>query len=155
MQMHVGELTGVCYFQFYYYFSGMDLNTIIQTIIAFIVGGGITAIITLRSTKKKSDADALKSIQEVYNSFLEDFKEQANHMRGEIKELKEFNSNIQKQFNELHLNYSKEVEISQNWEKLHRQIKDKYDDLERAYEILKKDHYQLKRAFESYKKTHK
>jgi predicted nuclease with TOPRIM domain len=155
MQMQDGVLTGVCYFQFYYYFSGMDLNTIIQTIIAFIVGGGITAIITLRSTKKKSDADALKSIQEVYNSFLEDFKEQANHMRGEIKELKEFNSNIQKQFNELHLNYSKEVEISQNWEKLHRQIKDKYDDLERAYEILKKDHYQLKRAFESYKKTHK
>jgi tRNA A37 N6-isopentenylltransferase MiaA len=69
--------------------------------------------------------------------------------------LKDFNSNIQKQFNELHLNYSKEVEVSQNWEKLHRQIKEKYDDLERAYEILKKDHYQLKRAFEAYKKTHK
>jgi phosphoenolpyruvate carboxylase len=127
----------------------------ISTVIAFITGGGLIGLLTLKSTKKKSDADALKSIQEVYNSFLEDFKDQANHMRGEIKDLKDFNSNIQKQFNELHLNYSKEVEVSQNWEKLHRQIKEKYDDLERAYEILKKDHYQLKRAFESYKKTHK
>jgi phosphoenolpyruvate carboxylase len=127
----------------------------ISTVIAFITGGGLIGLLTLKSTKKKSDADALKSIQEVYNSFLEDFKDQANHMRGEIKDLKDFNSNIQKQFNELHLNYSKEVEVSQNWEKLHRQIKEKYDDLERAYEILKKDHYQLKRAFEAYKKTHK
>jgi phosphoenolpyruvate carboxylase len=127
----------------------------ISTAIAFITGGGLIGLLTLKSTKKKSDADALKSIQEVYNSFLEDFKDQANHMRGEIKDLKDFNSNIQKQFNELHLNYSKEVEVSQNWEKLHRQIKEKYDDLERAYEILKKDHYQLKRAFEAYKKTHK
>jgi archaellum component FlaC len=127
----------------------------ISTIIAFVTGGGLIGLLTLKSTKKKSDADALKSIQEVYNSFLEDFKDQANHMRGEIKDLKDFNSNIQKQFNDLHLNYSKEVEVSQNWEKLHRQIKEKYDDLERAYEILKKDHYQLKRAFEAYKKTHK
>jgi archaellum component FlaC len=126
-----------------------------NTIIPFVTAGGLLGLITLKSTKKKSDADALKSIQEVYNSFLEDFKDQANHMRGEIKDLKDFNSNIQKQFNDLHLNYSKEVEVSQNWEKLHRQIKEKYDDLERAYEILKKDHYQLKRAFEAYKKTHK
>ena len=126
-----------------------------NTIIPFVTAGGLLGLITLKSTKKKSDADALKSIQEVYNSFLEDFKDQANHMRGEIKDLKDFNSNIQKQFNDLHLNYSKEVEVSQNWEKLHRQIKEKYDDLERAYEILKKDHYQFKRAFEAYKKTHK
>jgi phosphoenolpyruvate carboxylase len=127
----------------------------ISTVIAFITGGGLIGLLTLKSTKKKSDADALKSIQEVYNSFLEDFKDQANHMRGEIKDLKAFNTDIQKQFNDLHLNYSKEVEVSQNWEKLHRQIKEKYDDLERAYEILKKDHYQLKRAFEAYKKAHK
>jgi phosphoenolpyruvate carboxylase len=127
----------------------------ISTVIAFITGGGLIGLLTLKSTKKKSDADALKSIQEVYNSFLEDFKDQANHMRGEIKDLKAFNTDIQKQFNDLHLNYSKEVEVSQNWEKLHRQIKDKYDDLERSYEILKKDHYQLKRAFEAYKKAHK
>jgi phosphoenolpyruvate carboxylase len=127
----------------------------ISTVIAFITGGGLIGLLTLKSTKKKSDADALKSIQEVYNSFLEDFKDQANHMRGEIKDLKAFNTDIQKQFNDLHLNYSKEVEVSQNWEKLHRQIKEKYDDLERSYEILKKDHYQLKRAFEAYKKAHK
>jgi len=126
-----------------------------NTIIPFVTAGGLLGLITLKSTKKKSDADALKSIQEVYNSFLEDFKEQANGMRDEIKQLKAFNTDIQKQFNELHLNYSKEVEVSQNWEKLHRQLKDKYDDLERSYEILKKDHYQLKRAFEAYKKAHK
>jgi phosphoenolpyruvate carboxylase len=127
----------------------------ISTIIAFVTGGGLIGLLTLKSTKKKSDADALKSIQEVYNSFLEDFKEQASHMRDEIKQLKAFNTDIQKQFNDLHLNYSKEVEVSQNWEKLHRQIKEKYDDLERQHEILKKDHYQLKRAFEAYKKAHK
>jgi predicted Zn-dependent protease len=127
----------------------------ISTVIAFITGGGLIGLLTLKSTKKKSDADALKSIQEVYNSFLEDFKEQASGMRDEIKMLKTANVDFQKQFNELHLSYSKEVEVSQNWEKLHRQIKDKYDDLERSYEILKKDHYQLKRAFEAYKKAHK
>jgi vacuolar-type H+-ATPase subunit I/STV1 len=152
MQMQDGVLTGVCYFQFYYYFSGMDW---ISTIIAFVKGGGLIGLLTLKSTKKKSDADALKSIQEVYNSFLEDFKEQASGMRDEIKMLKTANVDFQKQFNELHLSYSKEVEVSQNWEKLHRELDAKYKDLERQHEILKKDHYQLKRAFEAYKKAHK
>jgi vacuolar-type H+-ATPase subunit I/STV1 len=127
----------------------------ISTVIAFITGGGLIGLLTLKSTKKKSDADALKSIQEVYNSFLEDFKEQASGMRDEIKMLKTANVDFQKQFNELHLSYSKEVEVSQNWEKLHRELDAKYKDLERQHEILKKDHYQLKRAFEAYKKAHK
>jgi vacuolar-type H+-ATPase subunit I/STV1 len=127
----------------------------ISTIIAFVTGGGLIGLLTLKSTKKKSDADALKSIQEVYNSFLEDFKEQASGMRDEIKMLKTANVDFQKQFNELHLSYSKEVEVSQNWEKLHRELDAKYKDLERQHEILKKDHYQLKRAFEAYKKAHK
>jgi vacuolar-type H+-ATPase subunit I/STV1 len=127
----------------------------ISTAIAFITGGGLIGLLTLKSTKKKSDADALKSIQEVYNSFLEDFKEQASGMRDEIKMLKTANVDFQKQFNELHLSYSKEVEVSQNWEKLHRELDAKYKDLERQHEILKKDHYQLKRAFEAYKKAHK
>jgi D-ribose pyranose/furanose isomerase RbsD len=39
----------------------------------------------------------------------------------------------------------KEVEISQNWEKLHKELSTKYYELEKKYNLLKIDHDKLKR----------
>jgi hypothetical protein len=46
------------------------------------------------------------------------------------------------------MSYAKEVEKSQNWEKLHRQLTDKYNDLKGLYDKLKVD-------FDNYKKLKK
>jgi hypothetical protein len=39
----------------------------------------------------------------------------------------------------------KEVEISQNWEKLHKELSTKYYELEKKYNLLKIDHDKLKK----------
>jgi hypothetical protein len=45
-----------------------------------------------------------------------------NEVVAELEIVKKTNYDIQKQFNEQSLAYAKEVEISQNWEKLHKII---------------------------------
>jgi hypothetical protein len=53
-----------------------------------------------------------------------------NEVVAELEIVKKTNYDIQKQFNEQSLAY-KEVEISQNWEKLHKELSTKYYELER------------------------
>jgi hypothetical protein len=51
---------------------------------------------------KKSNSDAVKSMQEVYDAFLEDFKTRAGLM-VEIYDLKSYNKELQNQFNDLYI----------------------------------------------------
>ena len=102
---------------------------------------------------KKASADAIATMQSVYDEFLSHYKERMTEVMGEVVTVKNINSELQRQFNEIQLQYAKEVQRSQNWEKLHRELTEKYAFLERDYEQLKIDHYQLKRDFDKYKKA--
>jgi uncharacterized membrane protein len=53
--------------------------------------------------------------------FLNQYKDRMNEVVAELEIVKKTNYDIQKQFNEQSA-YAKEVEISQNWEKLHNYL---------------------------------
>lgn len=110
---------------------------LITTPIAWFFGGRL-----------RQKTEAVSSMQEMYNGFLEDYKLRMEEVLVEVKELRKHNKELQSQFNNIHLQYAKEVEISQNWEKLHRELKD-------SYEKLQADHNKLKKDFEEYKRNHK
>jgi len=102
---------------------------------------------------KKASADAVATMQGVYDQFLTDYKDRMTEVMTELTTVKNSNIDLQRQFNEIQLQYAKEVEKSQNWEKLHRELMDKYSLLEKEYEQLKIDHDQLKKDFDKYKKA--
>lgn len=102
---------------------------------------------------KKNDTDALKAISDMYADFLAQYKIRMEEMKFEVFGVKEHYKMIQKQFNDMSLAYTREVEVSQNWERLYNELKEKYDELEKNYELLKKDHDALKKDYEKYKKS--
>lgn len=83
----------------------------------------------------KSDKDAI----------ITEFKEEKEYFRSQIDELRKQSVTMQEQFNSIQLAYAKEVELSQNWEKLHRELLEKYNSLKGLYDKLKED-------FDKYKK---
>jgi predicted nuclease with TOPRIM domain len=110
---------------------------VIATPVAWVFGG-----------RMKQKTEAVSSMQDMYNGFLGDYKARMDEVIIEVNALRTHNKELQLQFNNIHLQYAKEVEQSQNWEKLHRELKD-------AYNKLQKDHDKLKRDFETYKSMHK
>ena len=62
---------------------------------------------------------------------------------------------MQTQFNSIQMAYAKEVEQSQNWEKLHRELTDKYNELASKHEDLKSLYSKLKDDFDKHKKSAK
>ncbi len=77
----------------------------------------------------KSDKDAI----------IAEFKEEKDYFRSQIDELRKTSGDMQIQFNAMQLAYAKEVEQSQNWEKLHRELLEKYNALKNLYDKLKED----------------
>jgi hypothetical protein len=102
--------------------------------------------------KKKSSVDAVKSISSMYDDFSAHYKIRMDEMQIEISSIKEHSLSIQLQFNEMTLAYGREVEVSQNWEKLNVELKSKYDALLKDHLALQKDHNLLKKDYESFKK---
>jgi chromosome segregation ATPase len=48
--------------------------------------------------------------------------------------------------------YTKEVEVSKNWEKQYKELFVKYNELEKSHEDLKKDHELLKKEIQEDRK---
>ena len=82
------------------------------------------------------DKEALKLDKD---AIIEEFKSEKEYFRAQIDDLRKQAGIMQEQFNTIQLAYAKEVEQSQNWEKLHRELLEKYNDLESKYNILKDD----------------
>lgn len=97
---------------------------------------------------KKNDTDALTAMSEMYSTFLSQYKARMEEMQKEVSGVKDHYKEIQKQFNDMSLAYTREVEVSQNWEKLHKELTIKYIELEKKYDALKKDHDLLKQDYE-------
>ena len=111
-----------------------------------------------------AEVDYAVKVRELYESLLEqankdkeslkldkdaiitEFKSEREYLRTQIDELKKQASSMQDQFNSIQLAYAKEVEQSQNWEKLHRELLAKYNSLEALYEKLKEDFDKHKKA---------
>lgn len=123
----------------------------ITTPIAWIFGGKQAKKVEI----KKANSDAVATMQSVYDQFLSDYKERMVELMAELNVVKTTNADLQRQFNEIQLQYAKEVEKSQNWEKLHRELMAKYVLLERDYDELKGLYEKLKSDFDKYKKTSK
>jgi len=126
----------------------LGISGVVATPIAWVFGGRQSKNIEI----KKASTDAVSSMQSIYDSFLEDYRNRMTEVIIELTTVKATNTELQKQFNELHLQYAKEIERSQNWEKLHAELKRRYDDLAKVYEALQKDHDKLKKDFDAYKK---
>jgi predicted nuclease with TOPRIM domain len=115
-------------------------QTIIATLsapIAWFFGG-----------RAKSRQDAVSTMKTMYDDFLTVYKNRMDEVMQEVTEIKKHNFTLQTDFNNIQMSYAKEVEKSQNWEKLHRQLTEKYNDLKGLYDKLKVD-------FDNYKKLKK
>ena len=104
---------------------------------------------------KKANGDAVSTMQSVYDQFLTDYKDRMNEVMADLNFVKDHNRELQTQFNKIQLDYAKEVERSQNWEKLHRELTAKYAVLERDYDELKGLYEKLKADFDKHKKASK
>lgn len=93
----------------------------------------------------KSDKDAI----------VAEFKQEKEYFRNQVDTLRAQLSEMQNQFNVIQLAYAKEVEQSQNWEKLHRELTDKYNELASKHEDLKSLYSKLKEDFDKHKKAAK
>jgi vacuolar-type H+-ATPase subunit I/STV1 len=126
--------------------------TVITTVsipLAYVFGGKQKQNIEI----KKSNTDAVKAMSDLYGDFLEDYKERTKDLMLEIQQLKDSNRLLQESFNAMSLAYAKEKEISENWEKLHRELTIAHNALQKDHEKLKKDHELLRKEFLLYKKT--
>jgi len=73
------------------------------------------------------------------DAIIEEFKAEKEYFRSQIDDLRKQAAVMQEQFNNIQLAYAKEVEQSQNWEKLHRELLEKYEELQKLYSKLKLD----------------
>lgn len=89
------------------------------------------------------------------DAIINEFKEEKKYFREKIDVLRNDLSNLQTQFNNIQSAYNKELEQSQNWEKIHKALLDKYQTLENNHEELKKLYDKLKSDFEKHKKQAK
>jgi DNA repair exonuclease SbcCD ATPase subunit len=104
------------------------------------------------NAKLAQENESLKSDKE---AIIAEFKEEKEYFRTQVDELRKQSGEMQIQFNSMQLAYAKEVEQSQNWEKLHRELTDKYNVLAKDHEQLKGLYAKLKDDFDKHKKSAK
>jgi len=142
----------------WFFENWMVLVGAITTPIAWIFGGKQAKAQELKKGEaeiKRGNADAVATMQGVYDQFLEDYKVRMSEVMIELTDVKDHYKGLQKQFNDIQLAYAKEVERSQNWEKLHRELTDKYKVLEKDYDELKSLYEKLKQDFDRHRKASK
>jgi len=138
------------------------MNWLIDNWQGIIGGGSITSVVGYLANRKSNKADFLEKVENLYNGAVDSLRVDREILKEEIKEFKEdFKQlradyrGLQEQFNNIQLAYAKEVERSQNWEKLHRELSEKYIALERDHETLKVFCEKIKIELDKYKKTNK
>jgi len=138
------------------------MDWLLQNWMAILGGGSVTTLITWLVNRNNNKADLLTKVSSLYDGLFDDLKTQKDELKevnkeyaNDIRELRTLQHDLQSQFNALNIAYTREVERSENWEKLHRELTEKYNLLEKDYDILKTEHDKLKKDFEQYKKANK
>lgn len=118
-------------------------------------GGSFTGVIAwIVYGRKNNNAEFTTKVQGIYDSLVEDLKkdreilkeentrikvehrEDVVYFRSELDSVRQLNTTLQEQFNHINVAYTKEVEVSQNWEKLYHELTKKYDDLTKKYDVV-------------------
>ena len=84
-------------------------ETIITAVVTAFCTGGLTWLFTLRYTRKQAEADAMKSVQEVYQKLIEDLKSDRQDLKKRFDELDNKYKEVLHKCNEM------EKEIRQNY----------------------------------------
>ena len=113
---------------------------------AAIIGYITVPIAWVFGGRMKAKTDAVSTMQNMYNGFLEDYKDRMAEVMNELSEMRTHNRELQNKFNEIQLSYAKEIEVSQNWERLHRELEAKYNKLQSDYDKLKLEVNKLKKG---------
>ena len=79
------------------------LTTHLDTLIAFVTGGGLLTILTVRATKKKAEAQAMRAVQEVYQETIKDLRGDKEQMKKENDEFREKISELRQKVNQISL----------------------------------------------------
>ena len=119
----------------FFYDNWMGIIGVISAPLAYVFGGKQRQNVEL----KKGNADAVSTMQSVYDDFLQDYKYRMDEVMDELKQSRLNYNELQRQFNSMNLSYTHEVEVSQNWEKLHREMTIKYDALKKDHDLLRKE----------------
>ena len=112
--------------------------------ISIFVGGVVTFIVGRKSAKfleKQQQGDAIATMQKTYDTFL-------GHYDSQYKKLVEQVNKLQSAFLLLQLSYAKEIEKSENWQKLHRELEKQYRDLEKKYNTLEYQYLESEKKHE-------
>lgn len=75
----------------------------LDTLLAFVSGGGLLTLITVRATKKKAEAHAMRAVQEVYQETIKDLREDKAQMKRENEEFRQRMTELQQKVNQLSL----------------------------------------------------
>lgn len=81
--------------------------THLDTIIAFISGGGLLTVITARATKRQAEAHAMKAVQEVYQETIKDLRTDKDKMREDNAELREMVDKLEIKVSEISVEIGK------------------------------------------------
>ena len=114
--------------------------------LAAIIGYITVPVAWVFGGRMKAKTDAVSTMQNMYNGFLEDYKDRMAEVMNELAEMRSHNRELQNKFNEIQLSYAKEIEVSQNWERLHRELEAKYNKLQSDYDKLKLEVNKLKKG---------
>lgn len=125
--------------------------------ILIALGGILTFVLGRKSSKileKKQQADAISTMQKTYDTFLEHYDTQYKTLQEQYKQVLGVSNDavietkeLQKQFSQLWLSYSREIEVSQNWEKMHRELDKQHEALNKKYDVLTKQYQDSDRKY--------
>lgn len=118
--------------------------------ISIFIGGVVTFIVGRKSARfleKQQQVDAIATMQKTYDTFL-------GHYDSQYVKLVEQVNKLQSAFLELQLSYAKEIEKSENWEKLHRELERQYRDLEKKYNVLEHQYLESEKKHEDLEKLY-
>lgn len=79
------------------------LITHLDTLIAFLSGGGLLTVLTVRATKKKAEAQAMRAVQEVYQETIKDLREDKEQMKKENSEFRDKIAELRQKVNQISL----------------------------------------------------
>lgn len=75
----------------------------LETLLAFVTGGGLLTILTIKATKKKAEAQAMRAVQEVYQETIKDLRMDKEQMKKENEEFREKISELRNKVNQISL----------------------------------------------------
>lgn len=73
------------------------LTAYLEPLIAFVAGGGLVSLFTLKYTKKQAEASAMSAVQTVYQSTIKDLQSDKELMKQDNRELRGQISDLQKE----------------------------------------------------------